>query len=453
MDAAYDSQERSPPPRCLPGTRKEVLETIDGWVRAGVGGTSVLWLHGPAGAGKSAIAQTVAETCAGRNQLAASFFFARAAAHRNEAKYLFPTIAIQVALSAPQKRQTLDEILNNDPFIAGRASGSVELLASLFDDHRDSKSVPRASPPSLVIVDGLDECQRNDDQCWILAQISHVVHTHHLPLRFLIVSRPESHLEEAFEELDLANITTVLSLYGDYWASNDVSVYLRSEFPRIYGARRHRAVMRFIPPPWPSEDIIQRLVRKSDGYFIYASTVIKFIDEEYESPVARLDQILGTSNSPSELNPFAELDQLYIQILSSYPTPRLPMLKLILGYMVIFPVLTNKGLYLPSIEDILDLAPGHMELTLRGLRSLVSFIHERPSLIHTSFGDFLLDRARAKHHHINSDEWVHHMFPCAISLACRSFDHDNCTLQPWEGPFLIYAIGIIGDQCADSRAL
>jgi len=314
MDASYDSQERSPPPRCLPGTRRDVLETINAWVKAGGMGRPVLWLHGPAGAGKSAIAQTVAETCGARNQLAACFFFARTVVHRNEVKYLFPTIAVQIALSAPEKRQRLDkvDVLNNDPFIAGQALGSVDLLASLFDDHRHSTPASRASSPFLVIVDGLDECQRKDDQCWILAQVSRIVHTHHLPLRFLIVSRPVPHLEEVFEEQNLANITTFVSLYGVFLASRDVSMYLRSEFSRICGAKKHRAVMRFVARPWPSEDIIKRLVRKSDGYFIYASTIIKFIDEEYFSPVARLDQLLGTSNSSLDMNPFAgELDQLY----------------------------------------------------------------------------------------------------------------------------------------------
>ena len=130
------------------------------------------------------------------------------------------------------------------------------------------------------------------------------------------MSRLESHPMQAFEEHDLASITKVLSLYGDYGAPSDVSMYLRSEFSRI---RRCRAGMQSAPQPWPSEDVIERLVRKSGGYFIYASTVIKFVDEESCSPVARLDHVLGTSNASSEVNPFAELDQLYIQILSTYP--------------------------------------------------------------------------------------------------------------------------------------
>ena len=69
MGAAYDSRERDPAPRCLAGTRKEILKEIETWIEAGHQGKSILWLHGPAGAGKSAIAQTVAETCAGRHKL------------------------------------------------------------------------------------------------------------------------------------------------------------------------------------------------------------------------------------------------------------------------------------------------------------------------------------------------------------------------------------------------
>ena len=89
MDATYDSQERHPAPRCLPGTRKEVLEKIETWAKAGSEGKRILWLHGPAGARKSAIAQTVAETCAGRGELAAGFFFAPTVATRNALKHLF----------------------------------------------------------------------------------------------------------------------------------------------------------------------------------------------------------------------------------------------------------------------------------------------------------------------------------------------------------------------------
>ena len=418
MSGAYDSQERYPAPRCLPGTRKAVLEKIETWVKAGSEGTSILWLHGPAGAGKSAIAQTVAEMCAGRGELAASFFFARTAASRNSAKRLFPTIAVQISLSAPEKRQRLDTIVKHDPWIADRVSGSVNLMASLF--HQGSELVP--SSPFLVVIDGLDECQGRDDQCHILAQITHMVGAHRLPLRFLIVSRPEAHLCEAFDESDLASIVESLSLYGDFQAKDDVSRYLQSEFSRIYSSKRHRDVMEFVPRPWPPENVIHRLARKSEGYFIYASTVIKFIDEEGFSPVDRLHQVLDIYNSATLLPdsaPFAELDKLYLQILS-YPTFRLPILKRTLGF-VVSPA--AERLSLAEIETLLCLPRGQVKLLLRGLRSFVSFNERRDGNLtihpnHASFGDFLRDEERSKDYHVDLEDWVYTAFCDALSLSC-----------------------------------
>jgi len=405
MGATYDSQERDPAPRCHPGTWREVLEQIEEWVNAGADGTSILWLHGPAGAGKSAIAQTIAETCAGRNQLAATFFFARTVARRNAIRYLFPTIAMQIALFSADKRQKFDSILKNNPYIAERALGSIDLVTSLYQDC--PHSVP--SSPFLVVIDGLDECQGRDDQCRILAQVSHIIHTNRLPLRFLIVSRPESHLYEAFQKPPLANIATKLSLYGKFRAHADVSMYLRSEFSRICDSERHRDIMESVLRPWPSDDIIDQLVWKSGGYFIYASTVIRFVNEEYFSPPERLDQVLDISAMTPDSPPFAELDKLYSQILSFCPTSQIPLLKRILGYAV----------FHSKLRDIDHLSPGKVKLTLRGLRSLVSFqgLLGGLELVHASFSDFLLDEARAGVYYIDSAGWYSGAFCDGFSLG------------------------------------
>ncbi|KAG9034153.1 hypothetical protein FS837_002265, partial [Tulasnella sp. UAMH 9824] len=43
---------------CLPGTRVEILEHIDNWIRGGANSERVLWIRGMAGRGKSTIAST-----------------------------------------------------------------------------------------------------------------------------------------------------------------------------------------------------------------------------------------------------------------------------------------------------------------------------------------------------------------------------------------------------------
>ncbi|KAJ7315004.1 hypothetical protein DFH08DRAFT_716038, partial [Mycena albidolilacea] len=62
---------------------------------------SVMWLYGPAGTGKSAIAQSMAEKWAADYNLAATFFFGRWRAGGGSGKCLFPTIAYQLALHIP----------------------------------------------------------------------------------------------------------------------------------------------------------------------------------------------------------------------------------------------------------------------------------------------------------------------------------------------------------------
>lgn len=80
----------------------------------------IMWLHGPAGSGKSAIAQTICETAAESGQLLASFFFWRASADRNTIRKLFLTLAYQIALSSPARRVEIEKVVAREPSIVDR---------------------------------------------------------------------------------------------------------------------------------------------------------------------------------------------------------------------------------------------------------------------------------------------------------------------------------------------
>ncbi|TEB20194.1 hypothetical protein FA13DRAFT_1645330 [Coprinellus micaceus] len=66
-----NSDERCDAPKCHPETRTAVQEDIISWITT----QRIMWLSGPAGAGKTAIAGSVAETCEDMGLLAGSFFF------------------------------------------------------------------------------------------------------------------------------------------------------------------------------------------------------------------------------------------------------------------------------------------------------------------------------------------------------------------------------------------
>jgi hypothetical protein len=396
--AAYDSEERHPHPRCHPGTRTSILDEVYQWVDDTAPERKILWLHGPAGAGKSSIAQTVAERCAERGQLAASFFFSRTDPRRNSRKYLFSTLAMQIAMTGQDKRGKLERRLTEEPSIVHRLGGFVELISIMYE-HPD----PPTPSPQIVLVDGLDECTGDEAQQLILTEILRLFELQ-VPVRFFILSRPEAQIHEAFAEPRVTGWTQELPLYNDYRARRDVEAYLRTEFDRIRHSPRHRCSMNSAGRlEWPLDKIIKKLTDKAGGYFIYAATVIRFIDgSKYSTCVELLDQILQPNGVSGEL-PFDELDKLYMRILLACPQSHRFLLKRILGFFI----LHDFDIYdVQEMDSILDLPMGKVATMLRALHSLIR-VNEDGSidLYHASFVDFLRDPDRSKDIHIDTEAW------------------------------------------------
>jgi len=400
--AAFDSADRFPPPKCLHGTREELLNEVERWV--GLDQTKICWLHGPAGSGKSAIAQTVSETCSARGQLAASFFFSRSAPSRSHARGFFTTIALQIAHSMPQMRQGICKAVEDDLQILHKQhlAQLKQLLILPLLSLSSSSAVP--NPPFLVIVDGLDEC--DEDQSKLLLHILELVTTHSLPLRFLIFSRPEPQICHFFDTFAMT-VSMKISIHGDHRAREDVRLFLRTGFNTIHDSERHAAIMKHVPDPWPSDEVVQLLVDRSDGYFIYASTVLKYVDEEFSSCIDRLREILEVSKPDSSA--FAELDKLYMQILSIYPDTDL-LLRVLGGLLAPIRPLArfNVPEWVESLQATLDLHPGQVEHILRGLHSVLEIrVHanqiRRVTPFHASFPRFLFDKTRAGRYYINQE--------------------------------------------------
>jgi len=126
-DAAHDSVGRHPPSKCHPGTRLDIIERVEGWITSTAEPDSIFWLHGPVGAGKSAIAQTICESSAERNHLLASFFFLRGSSDRGTIRNFIPTLAFQVSMSRTDLRQHIGNAIEADLSILHRST-STQLL-------------------------------------------------------------------------------------------------------------------------------------------------------------------------------------------------------------------------------------------------------------------------------------------------------------------------------------
>ncbi|KAJ6598348.1 hypothetical protein DFH09DRAFT_1022665 [Mycena vulgaris] len=411
-DASHDSGERYPQPQCHPETRTGLLADLLVWSSKNNPGSRILWLHGPAGAGKSAIAQSLCQKLEVEGRLGASFFFKRGHPSRGNATKLFPTIAYHLALLLPEFKGAIVKRMESDPSIVGK-SLSIQLQKLIIEPYRDTTPT-RAF---VVILDGLDECEGEHVQQELLRSIAQS----QLPLRFLIASRPEPYIAEIFREPCLNGFHRPLNIQQSF---EDVRIYLRDEFARIH--REHHETMLTVATPWPSPADINKLVSKSSGYFIYASTVIKFIDDKNFRPTERLDIIMGIAE-PDFGSLFSALDQLYTQILTAVPAR--PQLLRILSV-----ITARLYLCIPDIEQLLQLKPGDVRLTLRGLHSVIyvpPLLWYEPSLSsynlrvhHASFLDFLNDPARSNMFHVGN---VHRHSLAFDILKAFSYTHDDPT--------------------------
>ncbi|KAJ7097683.1 hypothetical protein C8R44DRAFT_859837 [Mycena epipterygia] len=390
-DAFHDSAERFPPPRCHPETRTEMLDDLYNWCSRE---DPVLWLYGPAGAGKSAIAQSFCQKLQAEGRLGGSFFFKRGHASRGNANKLFTTIALKLAVLLPELNKWIPRQVEKDPSILD-AILSKQLKELIIDPVRH---IPDHN--MVIVIDGLDECEGEDVQKEILRSIGNAIQDRDLPLRFLIASRAEPHISDIFREQCLNGFHHPFNIQQSF---EDVSKYLQTQFARIH--REHQETMASISSPWPSREVIRTLVDKSSGYFIFAATVIKFVDDKNFRPTERvaviMAQIMGIKE-PDVASPLAALDQLYIQILSAVPF-RPQLLRMLTVIAAKFDYLT-----ISHIEQLLQLQSGDIRLALRGLHSVIKMPPvdndwEGPNdsngdcitVHHVSFRDFLLDPARS----------------------------------------------------------
>ncbi|KAG2335967.1 hypothetical protein BDR05DRAFT_897414, partial [Suillus weaverae] len=129
--AEYDSRERQPHPKCLKGTRVDLLDYIYGLLQKKEK-NRLIWLHGTAGVGKSAVAFTVAEKMRGEKRLGGTFFFSRKHTKRRTTGYFFATLAYQLAINFPSVRGDVNRAIIENPALLDPDKSLRDQMEALF---------------------------------------------------------------------------------------------------------------------------------------------------------------------------------------------------------------------------------------------------------------------------------------------------------------------------------
>lgn len=352
-NAILNAGGRADEVRCYPGTREEVIRRLEKWMDDNNPDRKrIMWLSGPAGAGKSAIFQTVAERCRDRGQDAANFFFFRGDATRNRARPLVATLVYQLRRLYPSLTAPLTRWLKQDPLIfdASIEDQFINLISSPIQAilRLDSSSIHQ---PIVLIIDGLDECDDKKEQGHVLKALHALANPDHSPFRLLIASRAEPQIIMSFNTL--GGSVESMFLDEEYRPQEDIHRFVVAKFDSI---KRAHHLAQTLGEGWPAEEDVDAITNKSSGQFIYAATVMRFIEYSSASPALSLITILEMRPSTSH-NPFYQLDALYSHIFSRahdilavrfiicihfipkasvpYPKPPFSMLVQLLGYTTI----------------------------------------------------------------------------------------------------------------------
>ena len=410
--ASHNSLQQFDRPKCHPNTRVAVIKKIQDWILGNTDISPVMWLHGAAGAGKTAISHTIAAWCEEQNLLLASFFFFRGDRTRKHIKPLIATLAYGIALSVPAMRPFVERAVELDPNIFSRRL-EVQLVKLVLEPFECvSRAGASHTLPHVIVIDGLDECVDPVEQKALLWLLTSALGDWMPGWRVLVSSRAELAISNLFNNAPLMNISTRIALdSSEYKSGDDIRRFLVDAFDVIKQIHSRRM---YIPFDWPRSDTIDKLVQKSSGQFIYAKTVIKYVESEYHSPCRRLETLLGIREAPSDGHdlPFVELDFLYTHILSSTRVADVETTCRVVALCISYHDINWWGferteeLAVPDglefIGDIMNKDEEELSLILSELGSIISLDDDCNwfKVLHASLADFLFDPVRS-HLYVN----------------------------------------------------
>ena len=402
---------------CLKGTREAILDNIESWSKD-PDASPVYWLNGLAGTGKSTIAQTSAERIFADGRLGASFFCSRDFEDRRNLRYIFPTLAFQLAHKYPKFRSILVPLLRSNPDIAHESLYSQ--MESLIVRPLSSSDIS-----TVILIDALDECVDEDSQSAILSVMGRLVED--IPIvKFLITGRPEPRIQLGFRLGLLRPLTEVFVLHevDPSVINTDIRLFLEHGLSEL--AKAHDVEQ----DGWPTGEHLDLLCERAAGLFVYAVATLKFLDHSFMPPNEQLDIIVRAPGSTAQegqanLQLGTTLDSLYLSsLLSTFSRASAEddeRVRMVVGTVV----LAVNPLPPSAIAILANLGKNQVMKLLQLIQSLLKLSEDPESPVlpfHKSFPDFIIDPLRCSNERFYISPSIGHL---KLALSCLNLMNDN----------------------------
>lgn len=385
-DAAFDSYVDQDQSECLEGTRADLLQEVENW-GSSPNSQCIFWLNGMAGTGKSTISRTVSARFRDKGMLGASFFLKRGGGDRGNAKQLFTTITRQLVTRVPQMMPSIKRAVDNDPGIAAKSLNE-QFKKLILQPLLDLEQSDQRMSPIVVVIDALDECERESDIRIIIQLLPRVAEAKLIGLRFFLTSRPEWPTKLGFRKVDNKDHRDlVLHEIPKPIIEHDITLFLRHKFATIREDR-------LIPPSWPGDDKIQTLAEISFPLFIFAATVCRFVEDLAWSPEERLEDFLRDPATTSA----SDMDRTYLPILNQLTADKsqvdLEKLQQELQDIIGAIILLATPLSVIALSKLINIRQRVIRNRLESFNSVLSVPSDPDvpvQVLHLSFRDFLVN--------------------------------------------------------------
>ncbi|KAF7979095.1 hypothetical protein HWV62_43614 [Athelia sp. TMB] len=297
---------------CTPDTRVDMRKTIIGHLNDS--SNRFVWLKGSPGTGKTAISKSVAIALQEQVRLAASFYFEKTGASRfaHSTDRFSSTLAHQLANFHPPYRHALFCHLRarHGDYPPLPLAQLHELVIARLDEDPDMPF-----PPSVIVLDGLDECG-GSGQTALEALMTLILELTKLPssIKFFIASRPERAISSAWSRHPQAKHIVIEDVDQIRVEENyaDITKYVQESLSKIPDRGS----------PWPPlQEDVRKFVDQCLGIFEIARIRMRYL--ENAPPSVRMDEMFNAlvqiRSSPAGVSRFAEE---YLWILHrAFPSP------------------------------------------------------------------------------------------------------------------------------------
>ncbi|KAG9087310.1 hypothetical protein FS749_003012 [Ceratobasidium sp. UAMH 11750] len=369
---------------CMPNTRIDVLQDLQDWVHYGKF-QKVYWLGGIVGAGKTTVAYSLCEWLENTGKPHASCFCSRNLSACRDVKQILPGVAYQLARRSRPFRCAVSSALEQDPKVCDRPVNEQfkKLIAVPFNNTGHTFGVD-----VVVVLDALDECEDKDgvdqmlDACF--------KQPYDLPLRFLITSRRNSGILERMLASQPGPRRAELRLHeADRTVTQeDTKTYLGVKLERL----------------GLSNDDLERLVQRSGGWFLYASSIVDYIDLDGvpggSERLKRLLDITSYTDDPLDWNIHLLFTAILEEVVEETNLDDSRQTEVLL---VLRTLHRAQGpMSIDAIAGLLSLNVDRLAHTV--LRSLLPVLHvpnagEMELMLYTPFASYLSDPQRSGRYH------------------------------------------------------